>query len=211
MKFVGTCCGVCANVSLGPEAPTVHIGACVADNITHLACGEPSSPLRHMPNCLQCICKEMGGHNISDEVAVADHLSTAASCLNSWQMTNLSSEGVNLMIKCCQDRGSCSSLWIVGRGQLLTSVLQNAGLCERWDALQGCWKADAESAERERVRDTGKRVRFLERIQSHISSVLGSEQDCRSSVHSQMQEPLLPNGKHLTVCVAPYQKMLWRD
>ena len=40
VKFVGTCCGVCANVSLGPEAPTVHIGACVADNITHLACGE---------------------------------------------------------------------------------------------------------------------------------------------------------------------------
>ena len=40
VKFVGTCCGVCANISLGPEAPTVHIGACVADNVTHLACGK---------------------------------------------------------------------------------------------------------------------------------------------------------------------------
>ena len=39
VKFVGTCCGVCANISLGPEAPTVHIGACVANNVTHLACG----------------------------------------------------------------------------------------------------------------------------------------------------------------------------
>lgn len=39
MKFLGTICGVCANVSLGPEAPTVHIGACVADNVAHLACG----------------------------------------------------------------------------------------------------------------------------------------------------------------------------
>ena len=54
------------------------------------------------------------------------------------------------------------------------------------------------------MRDTGKRVRFLERIQSQISSVLGSEQDCRSSVHSQMQEPLLPNGKCLTSCLAPH-------
>ena len=59
VKFVGTCCGVCANVSLGPEAPTVHIGACVADNITHLACGRrlpqasihADPALKHM-NCV---------------------------------------------------------------------------------------------------------------------------------------------------------------
>ena len=49
VKFVGTCCGVCANISLGPEAPTVHIGACVANNVTHLACG--------MSLALQIVCK----------------------------------------------------------------------------------------------------------------------------------------------------------
>ena len=39
-KWVGTACGVCANIALGPEAPTIHMGACVAHNITHLACCE---------------------------------------------------------------------------------------------------------------------------------------------------------------------------
>lgn len=43
-KFVGTCCGVCANIALGPEAPMVHLGACVAHGVTHAACGEPFSP-----------------------------------------------------------------------------------------------------------------------------------------------------------------------
>ncbi|BDA43410.1 probable chloride channel protein D at N-terminal half [Coccomyxa sp. Obi] len=37
-KFVGTCCGVCANIALGPEAPMVHLGACVAHAVTHAAC-----------------------------------------------------------------------------------------------------------------------------------------------------------------------------
>ena len=44
-KWVGTVCGVCANIALGPEAPAIHMGACVAHNITHLACCEP--PLLH--------------------------------------------------------------------------------------------------------------------------------------------------------------------
>ncbi|EIE22417.1 hypothetical protein COCSUDRAFT_16693 [Coccomyxa subellipsoidea C-169] len=43
-KFVGTCCGVCANIALGPEAPMVHLGACVAHGVTHAACG--TRPLR---------------------------------------------------------------------------------------------------------------------------------------------------------------------
>jgi hypothetical protein len=42
-KWVGTACGVCANIALGPEAPTIHMGACVAHNITHLACGEATA------------------------------------------------------------------------------------------------------------------------------------------------------------------------
>ena len=55
-------------------------------------------------------------------------------------------------------------------------------------------------------------MRFLERIQSHISSVLGSEQDCRSSVQSQMQEPLLPNGKrHVSMMHAPHSRGPWPD
>ena len=37
-KWVGTICGVGANLSLGPEAPMVHLGACVAHCVTHLAC-----------------------------------------------------------------------------------------------------------------------------------------------------------------------------
>ena len=43
-KFVGTCCGVCANIALGPEAPMVHLGACVAHGVTHAACGESFCP-----------------------------------------------------------------------------------------------------------------------------------------------------------------------
>ena len=79
----------------------------------------------------------------------------------------------------------------------------DAGLCERWDALQERWNRSMQSSEHVDLHDTRKRVRFLERIQSHISSVLGSEQDCRSSVHSQMQEPLLCKGKRLMSCMAP--------
>ena len=46
---------------------------------------------------------------------------------------------------------------------------------------------------------TRRRVRFLEHITSHISSVLSTE-DCKSSIHSQLQEPLLPAGVSLTCC-----------
>ena len=76
------------------------------------------------------------------------------------------------------------------------SVPLSAGLCERCDALQGCWKSSTEGHEDKYAPNTRRRVRFLERIQSHISSVLGSE-DCRSSVHSQTQEPLLRPGGFL--------------
>ena len=38
-KFVGTCCSVGANMTLGPEAPMVHLGACAAHVTTHAACG----------------------------------------------------------------------------------------------------------------------------------------------------------------------------
>ena len=53
-------------------------------------------------------------------------------------------------------------------------------------------------------------MRFLERIQSHISSVLGSE-DCRSSVHSQMQEPLLRPGESAgsVIAVPPLSSAFW--
>ena len=71
-----------------------------------------------------------------------------------------------------------------------------AGLCERWDALQGCWQRSDEE-EHDRAFDTRRRVRFLERIQSHISSILGSE-DCKSSTVSHMQEPLLHPGMHIS-------------
>ncbi|KAK9844167.1 hypothetical protein WJX81_006719 [Elliptochloris bilobata] len=37
-KFSGTLCGVTANVALGPEAPMIHLGACVAHVVTHAAC-----------------------------------------------------------------------------------------------------------------------------------------------------------------------------
>jgi len=85
----------------------------------------------------------------------------------------------------------------------------NAGLCERWDALQGCWKSSTEGHEDKYAPNKRRRVRFLERIQSHISSVLGTE-DCRSSVsvQSQMQEPLLRPGESLgsmsVIAVAPF-------
>ena len=81
---------------------------------------------------------------------------------------------------------------------LSVNLSLNAGLCERWDALQGCWKSSTEGHEDKYAPNNRRRVRFLERIQSHISSVLGSE-DCRSSVsvQSQMQEPLLRPGKSL--------------
>lgn len=52
----GTLCGVTANVALGPEAPMVHLGGCVAHVITHAACsarpaavGRPARSLRRMP------------------------------------------------------------------------------------------------------------------------------------------------------------------
>ena len=45
--------------------------------------------------------------------------------------------------------------------------------------------------------NTRRRVRFLEHITSHISSVLSTE-DCKSSIHSQLQEPLLPAGVSLS-------------
>ena len=68
-----------------------------------------------------------------------------------------------------------------------------AGLCERWDALQGCWSQSKEEERLEATVGQTRRVRFLERIQSHISSILGSE-ECQESVHSHMQEPLLHPG-----------------
>ena len=71
-----------------------------------------------------------------------------------------------------------------------------AGLCERWDALQGCWSQSQEEERFEATPGHTRRVRFLERIQSHISSILGSE-ECQSSVHSHMQEPLLHSGMSL--------------
>ena len=37
----GTLCGVTANVALGPEAPMVHLGGCVAHVATHAACSAP--------------------------------------------------------------------------------------------------------------------------------------------------------------------------
>lgn len=44
-KWVGTILGVSANLALGPEAPMVHLGACVAHCYTHVACRESSLPL----------------------------------------------------------------------------------------------------------------------------------------------------------------------
>ena len=48
--------------------------------------------------------------------------------------------------------------------------------------------------------NTRRRVRFLEHITSHISSVLSTE-DCKSSIHSQLQESLLPAGVSLSPAV----------
>ena len=45
-KWVGTVCGVAANLALGPEAPMVHLGACVAHCYTHFACSEPLLPFK---------------------------------------------------------------------------------------------------------------------------------------------------------------------
>ncbi len=52
----GTLCGVTANVALGPEAPMVHLGGCVAHVVTHAACSarpaavrRPARSLRRMP------------------------------------------------------------------------------------------------------------------------------------------------------------------
>jgi chloride channel 7 len=46
-KFVGTCCSVAANMTLGPEAPMVHLGACAAHVTTHAACGASQHPCMH--------------------------------------------------------------------------------------------------------------------------------------------------------------------
>jgi hypothetical protein len=37
-KWIGTMCACTANLTLGLEAPMVHLGACVAHCITHATC-----------------------------------------------------------------------------------------------------------------------------------------------------------------------------
>lgn len=39
-KWIGTMCACTANLTLGLEAPMVHLGACVAHCITHATCCE---------------------------------------------------------------------------------------------------------------------------------------------------------------------------
>ena len=38
VKWVGTILAVSSNMALGPEAPMVHLGACVAHVYTHFTC-----------------------------------------------------------------------------------------------------------------------------------------------------------------------------
>lgn len=41
VKWAGTVCSVSANLTFGPEAPMVHLGACVAHLATHIVSSEP--------------------------------------------------------------------------------------------------------------------------------------------------------------------------
>lgn len=43
VKWAGTICSVSANLTVGPEAPMVHMGACMAHVIAHTLCGEDAS------------------------------------------------------------------------------------------------------------------------------------------------------------------------
>ncbi|CAG9466434.1 unnamed protein product [Pedinophyceae sp. YPF-701] len=38
VKFVGTLCGCASGLAVGPEAPLIHMGACIASNMTHFSC-----------------------------------------------------------------------------------------------------------------------------------------------------------------------------
>ncbi len=40
VKWLGTMCGVTAGLAVGPEAPMVHMGACVASLLAFLDFGE---------------------------------------------------------------------------------------------------------------------------------------------------------------------------
>ena len=54
VKWAGTICSVSANLTFGPEAPTVHLGACVAHLATHVVSSESQGFA-----CLLCMHKTL--------------------------------------------------------------------------------------------------------------------------------------------------------
>ena len=49
VKWAGTMCSVSANLTVGPEAPMVHLGACTSHLVAHLLCGKIL--LSHLQAC----------------------------------------------------------------------------------------------------------------------------------------------------------------
>ena len=48
VKWAGTICSVSGNLTFGPEAPMVHLGACTAHLATHFVSGGGHPPGRHL-------------------------------------------------------------------------------------------------------------------------------------------------------------------
>ena len=65
VKILGTTLGVASNLVLGPEAPLIHIGACVAHVTCQVACGKDAGLLvpadwrqgvQHAGSTVACCC-----------------------------------------------------------------------------------------------------------------------------------------------------------
>ncbi len=67
VKIVGTTLGVASNLVLGPEAPLIHIGACVAHVTCQVACGKDAGLL------VACACSleaESAKHRLNGSLSL---------------------------------------------------------------------------------------------------------------------------------------------
>lgn len=73
-KVIGAMCGVASGLAIGPEGPMVHIGSCIASNITYARC---SAILQRLTPWGRCTTDdeatvEGGGGGDDDTVSVVD-------------------------------------------------------------------------------------------------------------------------------------------